>query len=385
MKYHYKNLIYIILLALASVLTSTFAPGRCANAFDISHYNYYDNDDFYVRSFQGDTQGINRFNFSISKQVEWLDTNIPYCAEIYDNLLDCIPNICQTNQDGILYVRQTMGYEGDYCVFHERFVYQGILTCKFKPEENEDALLLLNRFQNGIELQIDDQEFEQMKDFYRKNCDTRLEDKYINALMIASDSYDLELLKTNTIFAYESTVPINRILVPKKHLEEGEVFDQSFWFSHSVSFFDKTYSVLLPIANAIKDRNAEALSGINRNKLGGFNENLRLTSLLYINPLKWSVWVNGEKFDSESNNKNIRIQSIDSKYVNFVWEVVQIDNISFNWRENYRYIGDNVFVSKDGRNSVNKINDNSYLIEFQLGLGEIFNVNTLLTINESLK
>lgn len=365
-------------------LSLTFAV-QTAYSFDISHYNYYDNDDFYVRSLRDVSTGINRFNFSISKQIEWLDTNIPYCAEIYDNLIDCIPNICQTNQDGILYIRQTVGYEGNHCVFHERFVYQGILTCKFKPEENEESLLLLNRFQNGIEFQISDEEFDRMKNFYRKNCNTRLEDKYISALMIASDSYDFELLNTNTIFAYEPEISREQVLVPVQHYNEGEVFDQSYWYSHSVSFFDKTYSVLLPIVNAIKDRNAEAVSKIGSGSLNGLRQNLRITSLLYISPLKWSVWINGKKFDSDSNTNNVRVKSIDSKMVNFIWEIPQIDNFSYNWRENYRYIGENVFVSKDGKNSVKKLSENEYVIEFQLALGEIFNIDTLLTVKESLR
>lgn len=356
-----------------------------SNSFDITHYNYYDNDDFYVKSLNDFSDSINRFNFSLSKKVEWLDVNIPYCAEIYDNLIDCIPNICQTNQDGILYIRQTVGYEGDYCVFHERFVYQGILTCKFKPEENEESLLLLNRFQNGIEFQISDEEFEQMKSFYRKNCDTDLENKYINALMVASDSYDLDLLESNTIFAHEPTVEREKVLIPIKNYGEEDEFDRNFWYTHSISFFDKTYSILLPIVNAIKDRNEDALSQINRGKLNGLKQNLKITSLLYINPLKWSIWINGNKFSSDNNNRNIRVKNIDSRKVNFIWDITNIDTISFNWRENYRYIGDDIFISKDGKNSIKKLNENEYIVEFQLGFGEVFNIDTLLTVTEGIK
>lgn len=365
---------------IASIITSNVAMANIA--FEYGHYDYYDNDDFYVRNLDKDTDFI---ELSISNAMSWIDTNIPFCADIVTNLRDCIPNICKENYNGLLHIRQVHGYRGDYCEMSEKFMYQGILNCKYKPEDDFDILETMDRIQNTPGIKILKPQAEKIERFYQSHCSLDVEDRYVNALFIAKDSYDYQLNNALALFINEPFINSEKMLVPYIPGEIDNTVKRAFWFDNSVSYSAEEYKVLSQIAEAFRGNDRSELAQIAQEVLQSVNRELKITAMLYFTPSKWSVWVNNTKFSSEDRGKRLQIQLLSGSTAKMLWNVQDIDRLSGDWRENYRKVKEGKFVSKDGRIILTNVGVSDYNLEFDISLGEILKLNTLLIEKESIK
>lgn len=368
---------------IALLLLLLFLLPNYTHAQMLPNYNYSDNDDYYVGVDRSLTDGLDKFKMTISDKIYWLDINIPYCHDIYTNLSDCIPSICKENFEGILNIREIQGIKEDQCAFREMFMYQGILTCSFKPEENLQIISLLDRIHNNIDFKLKEGEVESVKKFYAVNCRLAPQDKYMNAVMISEDKYQVALDDAMALFTYEPVLKQARTTLPQAENALFEAFRNDFWYNNSLIFYPAEYKLVLPIAEAKKALSAKRRASTGQNLAN--SRELKITSLVYVSNTKWTVWINNNKITSEGNNQDVKVLNIDSDKVKLAWTINQIDALSSNWRSNYKNASNELYVSADGKNVIRKINDNQHILEFQLKAGESLNLDNMLTQKEEIR
>ena len=72
-----------------------------------------------------------------------------------------------------------------------------------------------------------------------------------------------------------------------------------------------------------------------------------LSSILYIEPDNWSVWVNGEKISFGEEHDEFEIVKVNDTHVSLVWRETMIDYIFPEWSNHFEPMNDKRFVSNN--------------------------------------
>jgi hypothetical protein len=99
-----------------------------------------------------------------------------------------------------------------------------------------------------------------------------------------------------------------------------------------------------------------------------------LSSILYIAPDNWSVWINGEKVSYGENYEDVEIVKVTESDVTMIWRDTQIDYISPDWDRKFRVMSDKRFVSNNKNIVVDLENGD---ISFVLGINQSFDTSEM--------
>ncbi|PIR38465.1 MAG: hypothetical protein COV35_06775 [Alphaproteobacteria bacterium CG11_big_fil_rev_8_21_14_0_20_39_49] len=94
-----------------------------------------------------------------------------------------------------------------------------------------------------------------------------------------------------------------------------------------------------------------------------------LSSILYLSPDNWSVWINGQKVSFGEGYNNVEIVKVTETEVTMIWRDSMIDYVSPGWKDKYNLMADDRFMSNE-RNVVVDLENGD--ISFVLGVNQSF-------------
>lgn len=89
--------------------------------------------------------------------------------------------------------------------------------------------------------------------------------------------------------------------------------------------------------------------------------NIFLGSVLYFSPSSWAVWINGKKFANKDKSEDFKLLKVYEDKVTLEIDDVEMSNINFEDKENYRTNNQNLYITSDRKVTVDKL-DKSILV-----------------------
>lgn len=107
-----------------------------------------------------------------------------------------------------------------------------------------------------------------------------------------------------------------------------------------------------------------------------------LSSILYLEPDNWSVWINGQKVSFGEEHEEFEIVKVNESNVSLIWRDTMIDYIFPEWGEYFEPMSDDRFVSNN-KNIVIDVETGD--VSFVLGVNQTLDTSVMQVVEGEIK